>query len=321
MIPNERTIRLIVTLAEELHFGRAAAMLHVSQPALSSTVKNLELDLGVRLFRRNSRNVELTEAGRVFVAEAGRLIQEGERVIALVRRSSADIPGPLRIGYPASMNLRWLGALICRARREGFLSAEIQFISSEAVHLREDLLKQTLHCAFFAGQLRDSDLSCVTLSREVLSVAVCSGHSLARAAFVRIDQVRDEPVVWLRRDADPLLYDSFMALCSAQSYQPRVVQEVRTFYECLQFAREGVGITFLPSSMKSSECGDAVSFVCVAEDALYVEYTLAYRRDGDSNRVDQFVEFVNDNVVKTCPHQQAPSRSISPFNRSDKTNA
>ena len=99
MILNERILRLIVTLAEELHFGRAAATLHVSQSALSGTVKSLEDDLGVRLFSRTSRSVELTEAGRVFVAEAGRLITQNERVVALVRVVDAR---RLRLLFPHS---------------------------------------------------------------------------------------------------------------------------------------------------------------------------------------------------------------------------
>ncbi len=92
MILNERVLRLIVTLAEELHFGHAAARLHVSQPALSGTVKSLASDLGVRLFNRTSRSVELTEAGHILVAEARRLIQENDRPVSLVPRG---FRGPL----------------------------------------------------------------------------------------------------------------------------------------------------------------------------------------------------------------------------------
>src|SRR5258708_31182390 len=158
MILNERILRMIVTLAEELHFGRAAATLHVSQPALSGTLKSLERDLGVRLFRRTSRNVELPEAGRVLAAEAGRLIDESERAVALVRGSSSDALGPLRIGYPASMNLHWLGGLICHARNDGFPAADLQFISSEATSLQDKLVKRTLSAAFFAGYVSHPDL-------------------------------------------------------------------------------------------------------------------------------------------------------------------
>jgi DNA-binding transcriptional LysR family regulator len=310
MILNERILRLIVTLAEELHFGRAAATLHVSQSALSGTVKSLEDDLGVRLFSRTSRNVELTAAGRVFVAEAGRLITQNERIVALVRQSSSDGSGPLHIGYPASsMNLPWLSVLISQARRDGFLSTELRFISSETINLHEDLAKGKLQAAFFTGQFCDADgpdLRSVKLFRDTLAVVLGSGHPLAQAASFPLDQLKDEPVVWLRRDVNPHLHDSFMALCAAQGYRPKVAQEVRTFYECLFFARQGLGITFLPPFMKSAGPDDTVVFLCLPEGTLHVEYTLAYCGNDDSRGIDQFVKFVQDHVPGTICETRGP---------------
>src|SRR6516225_9151263 len=98
MILNERVLKVVITLADELHFGNAAESLHVSQPALSGTIKNVEDHLGVRLFSRTSRSVNLTDAGKIFVTEARRLIREGERVVGLVR-DTADVEGPLLVGY------------------------------------------------------------------------------------------------------------------------------------------------------------------------------------------------------------------------------
>jgi len=327
MILNERILRLIVTLAEELHFGRAAATLHVSQSALSGTVKSLEDDLGVRLFSRTSRSVELTEAGRVFVAEAGRLITQNERVVALVRQSSPDRSGPLLVGYPASsMNLPWLGALISQARRDRALSTDLRFISSEAINLHEDLAKGTLHAAFFTGQLFDadgSDLRSVKLFRDTLAVVLGSGHPLAQAALLPLDQLKDEPVVWLRRDVNPLLHDSFTALCSAQGYRPKMVHEVRTFYECLSFVRAGLGITFLPPFMKSGGPDDTVVFICLAEGTLHVGCTLAYCGDDDSRGINQFVKFVQDHVSRTICEARGPGsgrRLIGASDTSSKRN-
>jgi DNA-binding transcriptional LysR family regulator len=333
MILNERILRLIVTLAKELHFGRAAATLHLSQPALSGTVKSLERDLGVRLFKRTSRSVELTEAGGLLAAEACRLIKESERLVALLRRSSTDTPGPLCIGYPATMNLHWLGALMAHARTAGFLAADLQFVSSDAANLHEDLAKRNLHAAFFTGHVSDPDLQSVALFREPFTAVVPSRHSLAHTASLALDQLRDEPVVWLRGDVNPLLHDGVMACCSARGYRPNIVQEVRTFHECLQFAREGLGITFLPLFMESPNGDDAAVFVSLTGGTLNVEYTLAYCRDGSSRGVEQFVRFVQDQVrVKTAAprvpgaENRSPSaidhlhQSITLINRYEKTN-
>lgn len=307
MILNERVLRLMVTLAKELHFGRAAAALHVSQPALSGTVKSLERDLGVRLFKRTSRNVELTEAGCVFVAEAARLLQEGDRAVALVRRSSSGVSGPLQIGYPATMNPRWLGALIAHARRVGLPSADLQFVSADPVNLQEDLVKRTLHAAFLVGKPGDPELRSAPLFRENYAVVLGPRHPLACSASLSLERLQDEPVVWLRRDVNPILHDRFMTLCSAQGFRPRIVQEVRTFYECLQFAREGVGITFLPPFMRWGDADGEVAFVRLLEGGLQVEYTLAWCRDSASHGVDRFVRFVQDYLGRTSGVAHVPA--------------
>ncbi len=301
MILNERILRLIVTLAEELHFGRAAAALHVSQPALSGTVKSLERDLGVRIFNRTSRNVELTEAGRVLVAEARRLIQESERAVSLVRGCSPDILGPLQVGYSATVNIHWIASLITHARNGGLPAPGVQFVSADAANLREDLAKRTLQAAFFAGCPYDPDFHSVKLFRENFSAVLSSSSPLARSASLDLDRLRDEPVVWLSREVDPFLYDSFMDLCAVQGYRPKMSQQVRTFSECLQFAREGLGITFLPSFMKPAQEDGSLQFVPLPEGALHVQYTLAYWKSGGADGIGRFVKFVQDRIPGKNP--------------------
>src|SRR6185503_5594599 len=132
MILNDRILRLILVLADELHFGRTSARLHLSQPALSGIVKTLERDLGVCIFKRTSRSVQLTGAGHVLVLEAQHLLDEAERALALIRASSSEILGPIRIGYLSSINLQWLATLVSRARRADFAAARFQFIGVEA---------------------------------------------------------------------------------------------------------------------------------------------------------------------------------------------
>jgi DNA-binding transcriptional LysR family regulator len=129
--------------------------------------------------------------------------------------------------------------------------------------------------------------------------------------------------VWLSRDVNPLLHDSFMALCAAQGYRPKMAQEVRTFYECLYLAREGLGITFLPPFMKPGGRDDTVVFICLPEGTLHVDYTLAYCGNDDSRGVDRFVKFVQDHVRRTTCHDRGPGsvrRLIGPSAQSSKRN-
>jgi DNA-binding transcriptional LysR family regulator len=192
------------------------------------------------------------------------------------------------------MNLRWLGGLIAQTRAGGFPPRDLQFVSTEAAHLREDLLKQTLHAAFFTGQLCDPELQRAVVFREPVAAVVSRRHPLASAAPVSLDRLRDEPVLWIRRDVNPLLYDSVMGWCAARGYRPRIVQEVGTLYECLQFAGQGIGITFLPLFMEGRDGSDLAAFVPLAPETMHVDYTLAYCRDSAAPGVERFVKFVQE---------------------------
>jgi len=303
MVLNERVLRLILALAEELHFRRASARLHLSQPALSGTVKALERDLGVRLFIRTSRNVQLTEAGQVLVAEARHLLEQNDRAIALVRASCPDVMGPLRIGYSSSVDLQWLAALIRRARRANFPADQFQFVSAEAPDLRSELVKGKLQAALLTGTQLDPDLETVALFREDFAVAVGPRHKWARLPALQIDRLRDQPLIWLRRDVNPLLHDSVIAQLTTMGCQPRMSQEVSTYFECLQFAHEGLGITFVPVSMKSRVHEGTVAFLRLGPRKLQIECALAYLRGVKSTRLNRLVQFVQAQV----PHGKLAS--------------
>jgi DNA-binding transcriptional LysR family regulator len=296
MILNERLLHLILTLAGELHFGRAAVILRVSQPSLSGTLKKLESELGVRLFRRTSRHVELTETGHVFITEARRLIDEAERAVALVRGSASEITGPVRIGYSEFVNFPWISSLISFARQDSDLAAQLEFVSSESRSIPEELIKGTLHAAVSTGSPLHSDLKSVQLFREPFEAVLGAGHPLANRASLSLAQLKDEPVVWLRRDINPLQYDGFMALCSSRGYRPNIVQEVRTFYECLEFTRKAPGITFLPAFMRPGHRDESIAFARLPKDMLHLDYTLAYRRSESIHAVERFIRFVLDHV-------------------------
>ena len=143
---------MIVTLSEELHFRRAAAKLYMSQPALSAAVKTLEQSLGVKLFVRGNRNVELTVAGRVFVEEARGLITQSERLVTFVR-GFQDEPGRhLRVGYSPAIDVEWFCSTVAKA--QGKLNLAIQVTGTEAAALPALLVRNELDAAAMWGDIQ-----------------------------------------------------------------------------------------------------------------------------------------------------------------------
>jgi len=185
-------------------------------------------------------------------------------------------------------------------RKDRILSTAIQFVSSESNELHEGLTKATLQAAFLCGHVCDTalpELRRMELFRDNLAVTFASGHALAGEPLPALDQLRDEPVVWLGREVNPTLYDSFLSSCSEQGYRPNIVQEASTFFECLAFVREGLGITYLPQFMKPRGHDETVLFVCLPEGMLHVEYTLVFYANSESHALHRFVKLVQDQTA------------------------
>jgi DNA-binding transcriptional LysR family regulator len=265
--------------------------LHVSQPALSGTVRGLERDLGIRLFRRTSRHVELTEPGRVFAAEARRLIVEGQRALALVRNSASEIVGPLRIAYAPSVDLRWLCALVSIAH-------DVQLLS--AVPIAEGLLDGTLHAAFYCGSFRHPELHCVSLFRQEFAAVMSARHRLARSCAIGLDDLAGDDIVWLRRDADRMLSDAILSQCAEYGYRPRIAHQVDSFTECLEFARAGLGVTFLPSYLQPTLSDGSIAFVPLSRTILTAECGLVYNRGTRSRELETFIKLARHHASQTA---------------------
>lgn len=293
MILNERLLHVFITLAEELHFGRAAAALHMSQPALSGALKGLETDLGARLFDRTSRTVALTPAGKVLLVEARRLVNESQRAVTLVRSAATDIIGPLQVGYDPCINLSWLGSVIADIRRLPGVQGRTNFMGGGMASLQQDLLQRKLNVALFAGNEGGPEFHYVPLFSEALHLVTSS-----------VAEWRGLPFVCLAEQAHPHLYRKFLEACTSLEYQPKGVQQVGSFFECLQLAREGLGVTFLPASMNSNLGNQSMRLLAQPQPAFQIDYVIGHLTDVLPRSVQQLVQFL-------CNHAEKRSRQLA----------
>ena len=317
MILNDRIHRLLV-LAEELHFSKAAERLHISQPALSGSLKSLEFDLGARLFHRTSRTVELTEAGKVLAAEARRLMQETARTVSLVRACPSDWIGPIRVAYDPAVNLHWLGAVIGAARSGGFPASDLHFQSVSPASIHERLAAGEYHAAILANESDVGDHAefiCRRLFCETLRPAFLP--SLASGQPVSLAQLGDTPVIWLSAAAHPGLHRSFLEQCAAYAYRPNIVQEAGSFHECLEFARQKIGLTFLPAYMRPEGAESEVVLSCLLE-SLTIGYSLVCRT-ASAPAVERMVRIVRDQAPARAVRPGIADRSVSAINPKEQT--
>lgn len=235
-------LRAFVVLAQELHFGRAAAQLSIVQPALSMQIKLLESGLGVRLLDRNRHSVALTEAGRVFLPEAQATLHQATRAADAARASSRGEIGQVRLGFVSSVLPQWLPELI-RAVHQRYPRLELELKDmpgpDQAIALKSGLLDfglMRLPAAHPGIQTR-------AVLHESFCVALPVDHPLAAQASIQPADLLDVPVYILARRYAPGFYDEFI---QALGIPLQIASELGEFTTMLALVCAGLGVGVLP---------------------------------------------------------------------------
>ncbi len=244
-----RHLRYFCHLADELHFGRAASRLAVSQPALSVQIKQLEEMVGARLLERHSRHVSLTDAGRVFEEATRRILRDVEAALHSTRQAEAGEVGVLRVGFGPTLMFSTLPQVVraYRARYPGVRMDLRELATAEQV---EALLRGDLDVGFVRGAETDPRLHAELFAKEPLLIAVHRDHPAADAARVPLSMLADEPWVLFPRAIAPQLYEQVMRLCREAGFTPNVVQESREVYTTVGLVGAGVGVTIVPEAVQ-----------------------------------------------------------------------
>ena len=219
-----RLLRSFCAVAEDLHFRRAAARLHATQSAVSQQVQELERRIGVALFRRNRRVVELTEAGRSLLAEAQGLLQRAEAAVIKAREVAQGVRGELTFGLIGAATFEAMPRLVEEVRRA---APDIRF------HFREMTAREQVAAlrqgSIDAGMVRAAPrivgLKLCTVLQEPVVCLMPAGHRLARRSAVSIAELEGEPILNLSRSYDPVAHDFYLGLYRQAGFEPDIVEE------------------------------------------------------------------------------------------------
>jgi DNA-binding transcriptional LysR family regulator len=277
-----RLVRSFLAVAEERHFGRAAARLHLSQPALSRQVQELESRVGARLLDRDSTGVRLTEAGRVLRADGERLIAQGARALDRARRAAAGEIGHLAIGFLGSAADSVLAPLL-RALREAHPG--IAFTLTERPWTEQTAgLDSGEDDVAFVRDLESATWATYELLEERLCLVLPAGHELAGCAEVDVDELR-------RVSAEPFVTTpSWMEGREARwGFRPRVLVDLASLQGTFALVAYGFGISLLPESYAAVRRSDVV-FVPIAGEVSRQQ--IAWPPDAPLAARERFLEVV-----------------------------
>jgi DNA-binding transcriptional LysR family regulator len=249
-LPEMWQLRYFVAVAERLHFGRAAEALHISQPPLSRAIRALEERLGVALFARSRRRVELTAEGGRFLEEARRLIGQLERAALELRSMASGEQGRLRVGFVSLADYGVLPGLLKRfkAARPGVTLALREMLSPEqAGALAAGELDFGLLLPPVAGASR---LEHLVVQRERFVAALASRHRLARGSRrLAVSELAGEPFVMVPREIAPGLYDIVIGLAARAGISLNVAQEAIQMQTVVSLVSSGLGVAIVPASV------------------------------------------------------------------------
>ena len=245
-----RHLRYFIAVAEELHFGHAAARLNISQPPLSQQIQILEQQIGARLFARTNRSVSLTEAGRQFLADSRQILSQGDDAAARAARLHHGETGELRIGFTSSAPFIKAVSDTLSTFRRRYPDVHIQ---TRETNTREQIVPLN-EGALDLGLMRNTQLPDTLVwervLREPLLAMVPRDHPLASKPRVSLRELAREPFVFFDPHVGTGLYDDILGLMRRYDLTPAITQEVGEAMTIIGLVAAGLGVSILPASFR-----------------------------------------------------------------------
>jgi DNA-binding transcriptional LysR family regulator len=275
-------LRSFMTVAQERSFTRAAERLHMAQPPLSQRIKQLEEEIGAQLFERNTRSVALTEAGKVFHAEAGKALDQLAHAVEACRRASRGEIGLLRLGYSGRASHMLLPRLLL-SFRSAFPEVELDLDGPHpSGALREKLLDGQLDVALCFLPISDPEIESCDYADIDFVMVMPSDHRLASGAALNLAAFAEEPFVAYPGGQGFLLRDTMDAQCRRAGFEPRVVRESPNSQVLMCLVAAGVGVSIVPRELQYQEEIVGLTFKPLGEGALRLTHGMAWKK-GNAN--------------------------------------
>lgn len=244
-------LNYFVVLAEELHFGRAARKLAITQPPLSSAIKALELEVGARLLDRSSKHVELTPAGAAFLEEARHILERVTRAASVAQAVAGGTRGYLQVGVTGSLVYREVPALV-RQFQQAMPGIEVVLHEMATAEQLDKLVKGQLDAGFVNASAVPPQLQSLALADDDFVVCLPADHASARRRSIDLRDLAEERFVMFARDVAPANHDNVIAIFSRAGIHPRTVHAARQWLTIVAMVAHGMGISLVPRSLAQS---------------------------------------------------------------------
>lgn len=271
-----RHFRYFQAAAQELHFGRAAARLCISQPALSRQIQQLEEEIGTPLLRRTQRRVELLPAGQVFLERSNQILDEVRRATLDARRTGAGEFGRLSVGFIHSSTYGLLPSIVERFRHL-YPDIELELHEMPITEQHVALKRGVIDIGLLRPQPAPPDVEIQPVIEEPFLVAVPFSHRFAKRRLIRLNELDGEAMVMFPHRESPLFHSRILAMCERAGFSPRVAQQATQIHTVAGLVGAGIGLAIIPGTARNLQRKD-VHFLEIADRPEPVHVALGWLR-------------------------------------------
>ena len=288
-----RHLRYFIAVAEELHFGRAAQVLGISQPPLSQQIQALEQEVGARLFERTNRRVELSEAGRLFLHEARLVLAQVDKAADVARRAQLGELGELKIGFTSSAPFNSSIPQAIFAFRQAFPAVHLHLQEMSSTQVAESLVDESIQVGLMRPLPLPDSLSMVELMREPLVAVLNADHPLVHGSErgLHLAQLAQEPFVFFPRSYGSGLYAQLLNLARDAGFSPHFAQEAGEAMTIIGLVAAGLGVSVLQASNQRIRIDGVVYRTLLDQEALTAVW-LVQRKGVQTPMAEAFVELL-----------------------------
>jgi len=294
-----RHLRYFVAVADTENVSRAALKLHVSQPGLSRQVRDLEEEIGFQLFERSAKSLRLTEAGKVFLAEARAVLQRAEEAVTKARAVAGSVSGELHVGYAPSLTVEILPPAL-RKFQETFPKVRVQLHDLSTEEMLSQLNSGALQVALMVRPARKNaaGLGIEELARYPMCVAVAPKHPFAKKKTIGLAEVVDEPLIGYTRKDYPDYHEGMEKIFATTGKMPRIAEEHDGVNSIIAAVEAGRGFALVPSCF-ACMAGPRLKLIPIAPGVAPIPVVAVWRTKEVSDLVEKFVVAARRDGVAT----------------------
>jgi DNA-binding transcriptional LysR family regulator len=280
------------TVAEQLHFRKAALKLFISQPPLSRQIKELEEELGVLLFTRKNKRVNLTDAGKYFKEEVDVIFARLEESKSIVKQIHQSESGELKIGYISSVYQSHL-AEVLKAMHNAFPHVKTSLFEVPTLMQIKALEQGNLDVGILRAPVHSEELKVQTLFFDPFIVVVPFLKAKFNTQNELSNYLKSSEFIFFNKDFAPDYNQKLIEICGRMGFKPNIVHEANNVHSILQLIEAGLGVSILPYSLKMQYSNLNVSFIELENISVNTEVVLAFKQTNRNAALQWFIKHYN----------------------------